>query len=756
MKRKSSDPSFHFPLGVDPLRILLAARDHWILIAATTLVLGLAGGGVAFRLFNKSFTVSTTLTRIDLGSMPNQDLQPRRLAESTLVSQAKTPQVIERAVELLDKRYSAGAVRGMTAASYDRNSRLFQFTATSHRNASEAFKVLDAWVAASISDGLDLQRREAGVLLQRWRTSLQALEPELEALESEIAAFVQEQEVFDSDVQLQEFLQAIHTVERAKAENEVNLEAKRIQLSHYLDPDHLALQLPVRHRLEQAQDHLEELRTDYTDQHPEIIKQLGRIQNLESQFAAEFDSIRDLAASLLARVDQGLEDESVKKDLMLFAVARLGAEASKEVNRVIEEIRSLQLQVREQVAALEAKRLELNTMPRKTADLAKLKRRHQELNDTYQTLQARIQAASLLSKNPPGYLEVMNEGSPDQYRVSTGQVKIAAVSVVSTLGGFLLGLLLASIAELRRKDMRTPLQAAIATRTIPRLCLLHGDDDEDESNAREFWLAHMARPDTRGRRILFPIIGELKSEYRFWQAILENVRRDNAKALFIDVAQQPLSPAFRNVLLDSLPDQPSHRHSRSASDPGPPESHVPHPDEPIIIPPRAADSGLAGDLENLRGAQQLVATRPSAHALAEPDQQYLLPRENGSSYAARYLSAADITVEELSDILEEVPSQYYVLCRWTIGPSASLASLGKNFDQYYLVNCPSTSTSRVAASHSRIYRKMLSEPDGLVVIDQANSNRVLRCIQWLERKFFELKREPRQSAPPPEDDEGML
>ncbi|HUF61412.1 MAG TPA: hypothetical protein VMN36_05005 [Verrucomicrobiales bacterium] len=756
MKRRSSHSSFHFPLGVDPLRILLAARDHWKLIAATTLVLGLAGGGIAFRLFNKTFTVSTTLTRIDGNSMPNQDLQPRRLAETTLVGQSKTPQVIENAVLLLDQRYSAGAVRGMTSASYDRNSRIFQFNATSHRNASEAFQVLDAWVEAAIKDGRELQRREAEVLLQRWRTSLQALEPELEMLESEIAEFVQEQEIFDSNVQLQEFLQAIHSVERAKAENEVNLEAKRIQLSHYLDPDHLALQLPVRQRLEQAHDDLEELRTDYRDIHPEIIKQLGRIQNLETQFAVEFESIRELAAQLLARVDQGLDDESVKKDLMLFAVARLGTEAAQEVNRVIEEIRSLQLKVREQITALDAKRVELNTMPRKTADLAKLKRREQELSDTYDALQDRIQAASLLSKNPPGYLEVMNEGSPDQYRVSTGQVKIAAVSAVSTLGGFFLGLLLASIAELRRKDMRTPLQAAIATRTFPRLCLLHGDDDEDESNAREFWLAHMARPGARGRRILFPIIGELKSEYRFWQSILENVRRDNAKALFIDVAQQPLSPAFRNVLLDSLPDESRQPHSRFAADPDFAGSRAPDPDEPIIIPPRPAESDLANDLEDLHGARQLVPRRASTHALSEPDQQYLLPRENGSGYAARYLSAANITVEELSDILEEVPSQYYVLCRWTIGPSASLASLGKNFDQYYLVNCPSTSTSRVAASHSRIYRKMLNEPDGLVVIDQANRSRLLRCIQWLERKFFELKREPQSSAPPSEEDEVLL
>jgi hypothetical protein len=48
----------------------------------------------------------------------------------------------------------------------------------------------------------------------------------------------------------------------------------------------------VRRRLEEAHDQLEKLRTDFTDKHPEVIGQLGRIQALEAQFAREVEAIR--------------------------------------------------------------------------------------------------------------------------------------------------------------------------------------------------------------------------------------------------------------------------------------------------------------------------------------------------------------------------------------------------------------------------------------------------------------------------------
>ena len=757
MRRKSNkSEAFAFPVGVDPLRILLGLRDHWRIPAALIALGALLGFGVGMKLFNRSYTLEARVLRVD-SSEKASEYNPRKLRNETLEGLAKEPSVLRRVREKAGRGIPLKALQSLFGIRYQNEG--FQMFATSSESPERAKELLEAWITEFIEEGRKLQMEEAADVAKIMKDNVTAIQPQLDAVNQKILDFAKNQKIINDTTQVDEQLRRFNMIDRQMADARLKLQTINVRINSLLDPNRLALEHPSRVKLNKANERLRELRMDYEDAYSGVQSQIAVISRLEEALKRD---LKQLNESLERFMPEAGDPHGVTQPLLEFLHQNISPEVANELRTLRDDRENILNSISVIKQELRTERQLLDSLPEKLAQIAELKQRQQELAISQAEANKKLTEATLITKSPPGYVKRFQEVGTDLMEVRRGYFKRAATTMFGAGCFALLGLLYAAFRELRRREMRTPLQAAIATRTMPRVCLLQNDEAADESQAREFWLTHLASPDNRGRRVLFPIIGDLKGEYHFWRSILENIRRDNAKALFIDVAHNPVSESFKKVMLDPIKVNREARHfnGRDADEPipaGPGADPAPTPRKPSPDndhDPEAVyvdESGIIhDDLSNKKrkNSRSIAPVEsPSRRQITMSEPQSLIPNDDSKAPCAHYLQATDITVEELGDILQEVPQKYYVLCRWTIGPSSALSSLGHDFDQYYLINCPSTTDTELAASHSRIYRKVLDQPDGLIVIDHPTQSRILQSIQWLEKKFFQFRADPVPKQP---------
>ena len=110
------------------------------------------------------------------------------------------------------------------------------------------------------------------------------------------------------------------------------------------------------------------------------------------------------------------------------------------------------------------------------------------------------------------------------------------------------GIVLAFIflGEVLNKKLRTPMQAAIASATLPKFMFHSGKGAN--VNLHDFAVTCILKflPE---RRFLFPVVGDVDGESEFWTCLLESFGRGGSKqrVVFADVSHRP-------VAIEALPD----------------------------------------------------------------------------------------------------------------------------------------------------------------------------------------------------------
>ncbi len=754
---KSGSP-FRFPFSLDPLRILLAIRDHWIpLFLLGLLGLG-AGGAIGYKLFKKNtYSVAAILRKTGEAegtSFFGPDAwSPDMLKDEALEQMAMSPRVLKVLGERFDPPETIKQLEQRLEIEYDAAEKLFYLTAKGPTEKL-AIVIVNQWADIIVEKTKEHMRAVAGDQALSLRKDLERLDAELIPLNQKIQQLAEEKVIVDETAS---FAQLSLEIEKLEAElRQYETEEKTFYMRYNKALSALMEHHPLRYDYGRKLQELRLLETRFTRDSPQVTKLQEEVGLLKTQ------------------IDRELTGEPTEAQIL--ECARMESAATL-YDRYLD-LKDQQFRFEEGIhltqKALEEKRKQMADLPSAAAAFRKVADERAQLIASQNEFRQRLNYAEYYAgEQTPGYLKVFQAADWGLADLATGKYKTIASGLL--LAGLAFGtmFLWALLREWRRPEMRTMLQAAITTRTMPKFCLLQKDEEEDETAIREFWLSHLSRQREEGRRILFPVVGELKSEFLFWKTLLQSIKRDNALVLFVDVSQEPVPDSFLKAnLLPFTP--PSRKHNKASSflQAGGTGS------EDLWKGTSALTSGssasLMADEDEMDGDGHTAVASPPITALdltekpgpssssalstlLQPEDQPLIPTAGNVTHSARYVSAADYSTEQLARLLEDLPPHYYVLCRWAIGPTSSLAAISKHFDQHYLINSPQKTARKTASSQSRIFRRILGIPNGIIFLNEPVKGFVINTINKIQKAYFSWRDDqaPKTAKKTTEDDNEL-
>ncbi len=732
---------FRFPLAFDPLRLLLALRDHGIALILLT-ALGLAGGGaLGYKLFKKNtYSVTSILRKTKdaegFSLFGTDGYKPALLKDQALEGIAMGHSVLTKLGEQFDPPETVEQLEKRLNVRYDTQQKLFYLEAKAPTEKL-AIGIANRWSDLVAEHSKELMRAFASKDAQTLTEDLKRLDEKIIPINKRISELSEEEAIIDDDAAyatLSGEIQALRKELRNYEIQESTFHLRYMQTIEALIENH-----PLKTQMQTQRDRLNALLAEgQTEESPHVEK------------------LRATIATLSRQAEQQLGTELTAEQIR--SMSSVGS-AQLHFERYLS-LKEEQFQYEEGIRMVKEELVKRETQMK---DLPLVASKFRELDDERARLLANqsafdtqlTQAMTYAGPDSKGYLEPLEPANYGMAELSTGKYKTVATGLFLTGLIFVTVLLWAFLRELRRPELRTMLQGAITTRATPTLGLLQKDEIEDEAAVREFWLSHVAKKEAGGRRILFPIVGELKSEFRFWKTLLHSIKQDNALVLFIDVAQDPVPESFLKANL--LPFSPSSNVGPTAS---------------TFL--QGGGTGSAdlwkvgtsfqegGDSVISSSASTSLMEPPmSSSALSTnlmPNDQPIIPHASDVSQSALYVSAADYSAEKLARLLQDLPPHYHVICRWAIGPTSSLAAISKDFDQHFLLNSPMTTQKKVASSQSRIFRRILGTPSGILFLNEPVKGIFTNLIHQIENRYFDwrLNKSPKQRPQDSNSDDNDL
>jgi hypothetical protein len=202
---------------------------------------------------------------------------------------------------------------------------------------------------------------------------------------------------------------------------------------------------------------------------------------------------------------------------------------------------------------LEASELRIAHLPEKALRLNELKSRRDSLIKAQSLLESRRKEAAFYETKAPGYWQVFQKPSMNEVALSSQNAKSFLLGMMGLLFGGGVAFLFTVAQEIIQRGIRTPIEAAIVTSTLP-VCLLLTSRAEDRSwfmqrvlsadealqNERAlkaFWLAHeITNHGEERRRFLFVSMETCDRESVFWSALFDLIQSEGRTLNFCNLS----------------------------------------------------------------------------------------------------------------------------------------------------------------------------------------------------------------------------
>lgn len=532
---RAASATFRFPLPVDPLRLLYGIRRRWIWFLLLPTLLGIAGWILGSTQSENRYSVSLQLIKSEVAntvqtSESGRAFKPRDLSDDTLLSTTYSTEVLNRTAARLDPPLSAGQVKSMVEIAKQRNTSLFYLTAHSRVSAEDAINTVTIWADEIIRFTNNLQREEARQMESFISEQLDSIELQLEQANRQILEFSHKNKFVDVDQQTVSILSALEELRSSLANARISLKSKDVQITRYRQE--LRAQSPLEADLKKKREELTYLRGRYTDENPMVKEKLYEIEYINQQL----DSV----------------DESKVEDLKNFTGSDLGNNLYLEIIALQNERTELENRIEDLEERLIQREVEVSSLPEKALRLSELQSRRNLLIDAQALLDSRRKEAAFYETRAPGYWRVFQTPTVDEVSHSSQNVKALLLAFVGASAGLCLALLAALIWEAMQPGLRTPLEAAIATATLPifnyvtkdadsrswwtRRFFRRRESDLNERSLKAFWLTHAVSGEGRERkRFLFAHTEVGENEVVFWRALLNLLQAEGQTVAFYDI-----------------------------------------------------------------------------------------------------------------------------------------------------------------------------------------------------------------------------
>lgn len=556
--------AFQFPIPLDPLRLLYGVRRRWPWFVILPFLFGGIGWFLGGFKTEDRYSVSLQLIKSEVPnavqtSESGQSFKPRELSDDTLLSTTYSTEVLSRTASRLTPARSPGEVKSMVEIAKQRNTSLFYLTAHSRLSAEDAVNTVTIWAEEVIRFTNNLQKEEARQMEAFISEQLDAIESQLEQINQRILEFARVNNFVDVDKQTETALGSLENTRMELANTRIALETKDVQIQRYRDE--LRAQSPLEADLKKKREELTFLRGRYTDENPLVKEKLYEIAYIQEQLkAVEGAPIEDL---------KNFTGSDLGNNLYLELIA-----LQNERTQLEKMLIGLEKRVKEQEAMVA-------DIPEKALRLSELKSRRDLLIDAQALLESRRKEASFYESKAPGYWRVFQQPSLNEVAHSSQNVKALLLGAMGFAAGAAIALLAALFWEALQPGLRTPLEAAIATSTLPifnyvtqaeekpswsvRHLFKRQESEHNDRALRRFWLTHAVASDgVQRKRFLFVPTDVCDDEILFWRALLDLVQSEKRQLALLSIVGQahpdPLQefsqhPAVKSYAtsLDDLP-----------------------------------------------------------------------------------------------------------------------------------------------------------------------------------------------------------
>ena len=274
---------------------------------------------------------------------------------------------------------------------------------------------------------------------------LDSIERQLNDMNQKILEFARTNNFVDAETQTQTALASLENTRNDLANARIQLEAKNAQINRYMQE--LRAQSPLEADLKKKREELTFLRGRYTDENPLVQEKLYEMEYINKQ-------LEEMA-------------EADTENLKNFTGSDLGNNLYMQIIFFQNEAIQLERMVRDLETRFKLREEEVANLPQKALRLSEMKSQRELLIDAQALLDGRRKEASFYETKVPGYWRVFQDPELDDVVHSSQNVKALLLGFVGFAGGAAIAFFAALLWEALQPGLRTPLEAAIATSSLP-------------------------------------------------------------------------------------------------------------------------------------------------------------------------------------------------------------------------------------------------------------------------------------------------
>lgn len=515
---------FEFPIPFDPFRLVLAVMEKWKMIALWGLMAGGAGAAYAILVLGDTYKAKLELLKEFTSEYydpdPSRPYAPRPLDDEALMVKAYSSDVFELAAQKMDNKISAGELKGSITIEQVGGMGLFAATGATKRGATEAYEITMAYSKALMEMTAQMRKSEALDEADQLRNQLEAKQADIVKTNKELLDYSEQNEIFDEEKQLANLYTNLSSFRQKREEKTAERDAKMNSMQDLIRQ--IKAPRGLRSLIDEKNKALAALRQDSTDDHPQVKNILAELQQLNARLdeAVRETGEVDIFAS---NVDTTLLDNYLRLQGEVAVADSLIAGYDRELERIA---------------------VEKETLPDKFLKMRTYKSRLDEMNRRTTQMEERLKDVTIYAeKNAQPLVKEFQTITPADVSYRSRITKALILGTVGMCLGMAAAIGLSLLREFFRRTVRTPVQAAIATKSAPVL-RYDAITGKNGGTLRNFWMRSVAKFAPTERRFLFAALGNVEAEKDFWRDLFGIVEAGDNRVLFMDFSERPLDLTY--------------------------------------------------------------------------------------------------------------------------------------------------------------------------------------------------------------------
>ena len=469
--------------------------------------------GVGYALLKLGNTYSTEIVMASDGwhtkrSDESSAYSPLPITDEAIVIASGAEEVFEIAAGKLGSEISGGAVRGLIGFEQLPGEGMFKVAATTADGKEQTLKVANAYAEALMDYTAQLRQNDARKEQKILEKKVAEKKRSAKELYDQIVKFSGDEGFFDP------------ASEKGSVYRRVEDLKKKLSEAKIIYKTNLTLDYVSKQLVGELKAELGALLTERQEGDHLVLRKRDQIDKMETLIAENTSN-----GSLNLKAFEGI----------------LSSSAYDEAQRLQRERKVLENTIDDYTTQIELAESETGALSEKALKIEEMTKDLTQRQNAAAVANSQKNDAEFYGNNAPSALSVFYAPTVNEVAHKSAMKKAIILGFLGIFGGAAGVIGLSLLLELIGRKVRTPMQAAIAAGSYPKLVYPPSRKVPNEMALRGFWIRGIARFLPSDRRMLFPVIGDVPNEPEFWGGLFESLQEENQRVVFVDFSNSPLS-----------------------------------------------------------------------------------------------------------------------------------------------------------------------------------------------------------------------